>query len=340
MFNNMLIASAPGKIILFGEQAVVYDKLSIAAAIDRRAKVTVKQGKEGVKIFSRNFDLERTLSREGLLELLKKFKGLKEKKNYGEIKKIGEEDVLLPLFLVIGKIMERYGFLDVNVLVESEIPKNLGSSSAVFAATALAISKFLNKNLSKKEISTLTYEGDLIAHGGYPSGIDNSIVTYGGFLQYRKSEGIKPLALKFGLPLLLVNSGEPAKTSQTVSFIRNLKEKKPGLVSPILNKLEEISRLGIISLKLKNLEKLGNLMNDYYQELRKLGISTEKLDRIISLALTNGALGAKPTGGWGGGCCLILAKGKKEMVNLIKVFKKNNFNSFHTKLGVEGVKLI
>lgn len=302
----MITASAPGKIILFGEHSVVYDKLGIAATIDKKVLVRVSKGKRGIRFLSENFNKE----------------------------------FLSPRLIVIREIMRKYGFSALDISVESEIPKNLGSSSATFAAIALAVSKFLNKDLTKKEISALAYQGDIVAHAGIPSGIDSSVVVCGGYIQYQKSKGALPLNINFKLPLIVVDSGERAETGKIVSFVRDLKRKKPKFVNSVLNKLDKISRLGLKALKLRALKKIGGLMTNYYQELRKLGISTPKLDKIISLALEQGALGAKPTGSWGGGCCLVLAKNQKEIFRLLKFFRTNGFDAFQTKIGCEGVKLI
>ena len=336
----MIITSAPGKIILFGEHAVVYDKLGIACSIDKRCFVKISPtNKNIVFIKAEDLGLKKSFRKKELSDFFEAINTLKEKGELDEIKEIYRKDRLSPCFFVIASIFRRYDFKGLKIEIESEIPKNLGSSSAVFSALALAISKFLGKKLSKKEISDFAFEGDIIAHGGTPSGIDNNVVTYGGYIQYKKSEGVRLPNINFKLPLVIVDSGEPAKTSKTVSFIRKLKEEKPKFVNPVLEKLEEISYLGIKALKSKNLKKFGSLMIKYYHELKKLKISTKKLDRIISLALKNKALGAKPTGGWGGGSCLVLAKNQKGIVNLIKIFQNNGFKAFQSKIGVEGVKL-
>ncbi len=81
-------------------------------------------------------------------------------------------------------------------------------------------------------------------------------------------------------------------------------------------------------------------MVEYYKELKKLKISTPKLDNIVEIALKNKALGVKPTGGWGGGCCLVLFDNKDKALKLINTFKDYGFSSFLSKSGVEGTKII
>jgi mevalonate kinase len=337
---SKLIASAPGKVILVGEHAVVYGKLGIATSINKRCFVTVSPFKRNILITSKNLNLRKSLTMDEILNFSKKINELKIKNKFKEIKEIGKKDKLSPIYFVIGNLMHRYSFKPIKVSIESKIPKNLGSSSAVFSAIALGVSRYLGLSLSKKKISGLTYEGDIIAHGGTPSGIDNSIVTYGGFIQYKKSEGVKRFHIKFELPLIFVDSGEPSRTADTVPYIREQREKNKAFVNSILNRLNLISINFLNALRKKRIEILGKLMYEYYLELRKLKISTRKLDRIIEIAMNSGALGAKPTGGWGGGCCIVLAKNKSHIYDLIKNYKKEKFKAFKINIGVDGVKLI
>jgi len=335
----MIKTSAPGKVILFGEHAVVYDKLGIATSIDKRAYVTVSNGKEGITIESKNLGLKKLLSEKKLFTLLKDIENLKTKKDFERIKEISK-DKLLASFFVVAKLTEKFGFRGLKILIDSEIPKNLGSSSSIFSAIVLGVSIFLGKKISKKDIAKIANEGDIVAHGGLSSGIDANTVTYGGYLKYKKSEGIIPLDINFEIPLVIVDSGEPARTGETVPYINKLKEENPGLIEEVLDRLDEISRFGLDAIKAQNLKKIGRLMINYYQELKKLNISTASLDKIVQIALDHQVLGVKPTGGWGGGCCIVLTKNQKEIFNLIKEFKINGFKSFQSKIGVEGVKLV
>lgn len=337
----MIIASAPAKVILFGEHAVVYDKLGIVCSLDKRCNVSVFPAKkDNVFIDSKNFCPARTLNKKELFKVFNKINDLRTKEKLEKIKEIYKEDKLIPSFFVVANIFEKYAFKSLRIDIQSKITKNLGSSSALFSAIALGVLKFLKKNPSKKEISFFSYQGDLIAHGGSPSGIDNAAVTYGGYLKYRKSQDLEPLKIDFNIPLLIVKSGQDSRTAETVSYIRKRKEEEPQFVNSVLDYLNNISEKALKALISRKLDVLGTLMFKYYQELKKLNISTKKLDRIIEIAFENNALGAKPTGGWGGGCCLVLAENEKKIINLIKVFKENGFNSFKSKTGVEGVKLI
>jgi len=337
----MIITSAPGKIILFGEHAVVYDKLGIACSIDKRCNVKIlPNSKNNVFIEAEDFNLKDSLKKRELFNLWEEINYLINGKRFKEIREIFKKNQLIPSFFVISNILKKYGFKGLKLKIKSQVPKNLGSSSAVFSAISLAVLSFLGKKVSKKEISDFAYQGDLIAHGGTPSGIDNSIVTYGGYLKYRKSKGIEFLKVDFKIPLLVVDSGEKTITGETVSYIRKRRQENPEFINSVLDSLNDISEKALECLKLQDFDNLGKLMYRYYKELKKLDISTSKLDKIIEIALQNRVLGVKPTGGWGGGCCVVLVKNQKRITDLIEVFERKGFKSFQAKIGVEGVKLI
>jgi mevalonate kinase len=152
--------------------------------------------------------------------------------------------------------------------------------------------------------------------------------------------GITPLSINFEVPLIFIDSGQPASTSETVPFIRKQREDHPEFVDKIMDTLNAISALSLDALKSRSLGLLGNLMLEYYVELKKLDISTDKLDEIVGIAMKNGALGAKPTGGWGGGCCIALAKDQEQADMLAKAYRDNGFNSFQAKVGVEGISVV
>ncbi|MEM7820381.1 MAG: mevalonate kinase [Candidatus Aenigmatarchaeota archaeon] len=333
----MYTASAPHKIILFGEHAVVHGRLGIAGAIDKRVIITAKHCEDGIKCVDllgiNNFNSNRN----ELTELLTKFQQMLELKKYDEIKKLSFSEAIK---IVIAATLERLGWSDVEIEIHRrDILKGIGGSAAIWAATVTALGALLGKPLTKEQINELAYLGDVVAHGGTPSGIDNSVVTYGGYISYTKATGPKPLAIKFELPLIVVDSGEPANTCVTVPYVREQLAKDPERVNAIFDNLHNISEGALVALEEKNLQRIGELMTQYYEELRKLNISTQNLDKIVNIALTHGAIGAKPTGGWGGGVCIVLAKDTSSAKELIKIFDKNNFKAFIAKLGAEGVRL-
>ncbi len=239
----MIITSSPGKVILFGEHAVVYDKLGIACTIDKRCYVKVSfSNKENISVRSIDLDLSNSFQEKQLLDLFETINKLKTNKEFQKIREIYQENRLVPVFFILGDIAKKYGFRGLEIEIKSDIPKNLGSSSAVFSAVAFGVLSLLKEDVSKKEISDFAFLGDILAHGGTPSGIDNTIVTYGGYLKYKKSQGVIPLNINFEIPLLIVDSGEEAQTGEMVSFVREEKKKNSKFVDDILHSLDIISQ--------------------------------------------------------------------------------------------------
>ena len=331
----MIVTKAPSKIILFGEHAVVYDKLGIVATTDKSTHMKVEEYGDGLtsaygtEVFSR--------TKEDVSEFYERFSKFYEEKNFDEIKKMSFNDALS---VVYSKLIEKFGYKGVMITtVHDRSLKGMGGSASTFAAFVLGYAKLLGKQISTKEIADISFIGDVVAHAGIPSGIDTSAVTYGGYLTYRKSEGMKKIDIDFEIPILIVDSGEPAKTSETVSYVRKLRGDDVKFVDAVFEKLDNISRDALSALKSKDIAEFGRLMYEYYSELKKLNISTDRLDAIIAIARSSGALGAKPTGGWGGGNCIVLAKDAEHINELIKIYNENGYSAFSTELGVEGVHL-
>jgi len=330
----MVTASAPHKVILFGEHAVVHGMLGIAGALDERITAVVQPSKD-IRCHDSLLDLNNFNADVKEMKLfLDRFRKLLSEKNFDEIKKLSA------MKTVIAETLDRCDWENVSVEIKrKEILKGIGASSAVWAATAAAIGKFLGNDFTKEQISEISYIGDVVAHGGTPSGIDNSTVTFGGFITYTKETGPRPLSINFELPIIVIYSDEFASTGTTVRYIHEQLEKEPERVSIILDNLNEISKKGLDALNNRDLKIIGQMMTEYYNELHKLGISTETLDKIMKIAMENGALGAKPTGGWGGGVCIALAKDAVDSDKLIEMFRKSGFRAFKTKLGAPGVRI-
>ena len=329
---GLINTSSPGKIILFGEHAVVYDKLGIASTINLRARVSAKIGNPIV--ISKNFNHRWDYSESELQQLLSTFEKLKEQKKFDEIKKLNSKEI--PIKFILAKIFDKYDYKPINVEMFSEIKKGLGSSSSIFSAIILAICNLLDKNISKEKISRLTYEGDVIAHGGTPSGIDNNVVTFGGYIKYKKSEGFEKLKISSKISLIIVDSGRPSTTAETVMHVRKLGEKKPNFVSQILEKISDMSLNAAEALRKGDREELGKLMTQNHELLKQLGVSTPELNKLVNLALKNNAYGAKLTGSGGGGCIIASTENQEKLKNM---FIKNGYKAFITKLGVEGVRV-
>jgi len=177
-------ASAPAKIILFGEHFVVYGEPAIVLAIDKRAYVSAKlRTDQRLYINSVNLGLSGFFTK----EQFHPERGGEEARTKLEPVKVAAQRVLDFSKKEVGLSLE----------VRSSIPvaSGLGSSAAVAAAVAVAVSQLLDVKLSKEQIFDIAYEAERLVHGT-PSGIDPAISTYGGVLLFHKNRGVKSLNVK------------------------------------------------------------------------------------------------------------------------------------------------
>ncbi|MCD6262871.1 mevalonate kinase, partial [Candidatus Bathyarchaeota archaeon] len=183
----------------------------------------------------------------------------------------------------------------------------LGSSAAASVATVAAVGELLGGGLTPDEISLLAYEAERVVHGT-PSGIDNTIATYGGGLIYERGKSMERLESLREIPLVIGNTGRSRSTGELVERVRRLREKYRTLVDPIIDAIAHIARLGREALLEGDLQRMGELMRMNHGLLWALGVSSPELDRLVNAALEAGALGAKLTGAGGGGCMIALAE--------------------------------
>lgn len=317
-------ASAPGKIILFGEHSVVYRGPAVALAIDRRARVIAEE-RGDKKIFIDAADL-------GIA-------GFFEDGGYRPVRGGMRGGVSLRAIDASARqTMKHMGISGgVSIKVSSEIPiaVGLGSSAAICVATVAAIGELLGGGLSKEEISSLAFEGEKLIHGS-PSGIDNNISTHGGILRYERGGGYERYELEGGLPLIVGNTGVRRSTRVMVERVRDLWERERGTVEGIIDLLGRISSQGLDALLRGELGRVGTLMNISHGLLSSLGVSCPELDLLVHSARRAGALGAKLTGAGGGGCMIALA-GVNRLEGVEEAIARSGGRPMRVSLSSEGV---
>jgi len=304
-----VLASAPAKIILFGEHSVVYGKPAIAAAIDLRTYVRAEFNDSGrVKIEAKD------IKTPGLIV------SFSENEIYFESDYGKAAEVLSYVRQAIELVKEEAdkNGTGITVSITSQIPvgAGLGSSAAVAVATIGAVSRLLGLELSNEEIGKLGHRVELLVQGA-SSGIDPTVSAIGGFIHYERG---KFEHLPFmELPIVVGYTGSSGSTKELVAMVRDRRESMPEIVEPILvsmGKVVEKAREVLLSdLDEKTrFEMLGKLININHGLLDALGVSTKKLSELVYAARTAGALGAKITGAGGGGCMYALAPEKQSEV--------------------------
>lgn len=285
-----ILSKAPGKIILFGEHAVVYDRPAIAIPVFQvQAKASI---------------LADPLAPPGRVMIEAHEIGLR-----ANLSSLPEDH---PLTLAIRGTQETLGIPRLPAMrlaISSTIPvaAGLGSGAAVSVAVIRALSAFLGAPLEDEEVNRLAYKVEQRLHGT-PSGIDNTVVTYARPVYFCRSTGFQPL--KPGIPLTFVigDTGVKSPTAEAVGDVRILWQAEPETTEAIFDQIGGLVDKARQSLETGPAGVLGPLMNENQTLLERIGVSSLDLDRLVKVARKSGALGAKLSGGGRGGNMIALVE--------------------------------
>ncbi|MBC8516725.1 MAG: mevalonate kinase [Nitrosopumilus sp.] len=306
-------ASSPAKVILFGEHFVVYGVKAILCAINKRITVTAETIKEN-KIYIK--------SNIGNLEL-------EPNKDISEI-----NSPLKPFYYLANKLLENQK-TGIKIDVESEIPLGvgLGSSSACCVAGAAAISRLFNKT-SKEEILELAIEAEKTIFEN-TSGADCTVCTYGGIMEYDKKNGFTKIESEPNFHLVIANSNIEHSTKMVVEGVKQFKENDENRFSILCDKESKLIEDVLDLLKKNNTVELGNKIRENQEYLETIGISNEKLRKMIQIG-QNKSFGAKITGAGGGGCIIALTD-ESNLEQTLNQFKEDNYDCFSVKIDFKGL---
>ena len=318
-------ATAPGKMILYGEHSVVYRGPAVVLAIDRRANVYAKK-RTDKKIFIDADNLG--------------FSGYFEDNVYHAVRgNAWRGRNLAALNVSAKKTMEYLGVEGgVNLKVRSMIPiaVGLGSSAAICVATVSAVEKLHEGGLKKEEISNVAFEGETIIHGK-PSGVDNNVSTFGGVMSYERDVGFKHHKLTKEIPFIIGNTRKKRSTKRMVENVAALKERNPAIMDNFIDAMGNVAREGLDALLKIDLSRMGDLMDLNHGLLSGIGVSTMKLEILCHTARKNGALGAKLTGAGGGGCIIALSE-EVYMSDIERAIRRRKSDAYRVSLTDQGVK--
>src|SRR3990170_3887156 len=324
--SKVVTASAPAKVILFGEHFVVYGQPAIVVAIDKRASATAQVRKDN-RISINSVDL-------GISGV---FKGDRFQAKRGGAKgRFRLEPVRRAVQLALERADKKVG---IDLRIKSSIPVSagLGSSAAVATSTVAAVSNLLGIELSRDEIFRMAYESERLVHGT-PSGIDPAIATYGGPLQFQKDKDFINLNVHANIPLVVGNTRVERSTGELVAKVRRMNENFPSIMKLIIVTGARIALEAAEALRQGNLQTAGELMNMNHALLCAVDVSHESLERLIFAARRSGAFGAKLTGGGGGGCMIALAEEKK-LKRVMVAIERAGGTAFEACKTDEGVRI-
>ncbi len=341
----MIKVSAPGKMILLGEYAVLEGAPALVSAVNRQAAVTVtlREGNEfsvhspSLKIGRQPFILTSNL-------------------------KIRYDPNLSPLISnklhfftdIFESILEgfkAYGTppfmqieLETDAFYSAELHRKLGfgSSSALTTALTSAIAEASGFNLTEGEIFRHALVAHRAAQGKAGSGIDIAACTYGGVLEYKMEQTPKKLEPWEELPLAVVWTGASASTSTMVQSVSALKEKNAALFKEIITELGWISEQGISAYREQQIQSFLSAVENFYTALKRLGresntsIISGPHQELAEMAAQNGAV-YKPSGAGGGDIGLLFASSKENLIKIKNEAAEKGFKIVDTNISSDGV---
>lgn len=282
----MIRATAPGKLILFGEHAVVYGQPALAVPVPDlqvTAEITPLDNAEG-----RIYILAPDINQQAWLD------------------ELPENN---PLVRIITSTLEVLAGkpASIQLRITSSIPvaAGMGSSAAVSIAIIRALAAFMGKSLAPEQQSLLALDVERIHHGS-PSGIDNTVIAYNQPVWFVRGQQPEPFHIADALPLVIADSGIHTPTSEAVAHVRKQYEQDETATRVILEQIGHITQQARVGLERGDLPSLGSLMNENQSLLRSLGVSCPALDELIHTSLELGALGAKLSGAGLGGNMIAL----------------------------------
>jgi len=253
----------------------------------------------------------------------------------------GNHELLEPLRLAakatLNHLRSKAGNLRVEASCEIPIGAGLGSSASTTVATISAVAKSRRDKLDRREIFELAFIPERYLHGK-PSGVDQATSTYGGVIQYKRPSQIVPIDIKRPPTLVVCDSGFHRSTKKLVGSVVKKSQKQKSKFETHLNEVSSISSSVVKALRAEESHDLGSLMNRNHELLKDIGVSTPRLDLLVSKARKAGALGAKLTGAGGGGCIIALCEQNKDRLRIGKMLRKAGGKVYNVSLDARGVQ--
>jgi mevalonate kinase len=322
-------ASAPAKVILFGEHFVVYGNPAILASISRRISVsacTIADNKDKIAIRS-DIGVAGQYNEDGEFNMLE-----------GGVKSKGALD---PLHTAIKRVLlARNKKTGIKISISSEVPPGigLGSSAASCVATVAAVDSLFQKRPSRQKICKLAIESERLIHKR-TSGADCYVSTFGGLIQYHNmSKGFKKLDVKRrSLPLVVASTGIKHSTADLVGIVKRFKDKDHILFESLAKQAKDICLQARTALAYGKCDRVGELMNENQIILQQIGVSHYKAEALIDICIKAGAVGAKITGAGGGGSVISLAATKQDSTKIASRVKAAGYQSFEVEIDYRGL---
>ncbi|MEM6957352.1 MAG: mevalonate kinase [Myxococcota bacterium] len=296
-----------GKIILFGEHAVVHGTPALAAALGL-----------GVSAEANAADTSRISIEPWSLDLSP-----------------DDDHAIARAFAALLATYESAQPVHVHLKVDLPGGAGLGCSAAMGVATCEALDAVYQVERSRLERGAHTLVWEHVFHGN-PSGVDNAVSAAGGVVLFRRGQTPEPVVPRHALPLVIAHSGESSSTKEIVAMVGRQYERERERVQQAFDAIESVVMNGKLAIEQGELKSVGQLMTMNQLLLSGLMLSTERIETLCRAAEGAGALGAKLTGAGAGGCMIALAEDIEHAREIEKAMVPHASMTFVTAAGISG----
>jgi mevalonate kinase len=300
-----------GKVILFGEHAVVYGVPAMAAGLRQGASATAvashAPGPSTLQLLPVNSTFENDAR---------------------------SPEPLARAFAAVLDATPGANECRWTVTGRMEVPPGAGLGSS--AALGVAIARALDPGVSPSVAAERADAWERVFHGN-PSGIDANAAAHGGWFTFRRGAGIEPLDVRGRMLLCVGNSGASASTKKIVDMVARQRERNPITVDKLFDRIEVLVHRGAQAIRAGDIVGVGELMTRNQDYLRQLNVSTPELDRLCAIACDAGAAGAKLTGSGGGGCVIAPVTDEEVGDRIIEGWAREGFQGFLSRVSADTV---
>lgn len=375
-----LSVSSPGKIIITGEHIVVYERdledkpyMGITTSIGKESTVNFESLKTGkTSIYSSGLNAVRTLDDEEIKRVYKSFEdtfrlieapgrpedpklalhsSLERVKALSCLRHTSEYYILEAFIYPIGHYMKKYNnYTPTRIDISTELTKGLGRSASISAAVAGAAHVFYKKeepitkitDVQKNSFVKVAKDTDNICHGGISSGIDPSTSVFGGIKSYSRIKGLENIECDLSdCYMLIIDSGQESDTAKATEHVSTLYVQNTNDTQKICTDINKISYDTLSCLKKGDIVSVGSNMHEAHKLLGKLGISTEKIDKIVEKVMENdNVYGAKLTGAGMGGSVIAISDSEKVLEEIGMSFREKELDAYVTEIATEGTRIL
>jgi phosphomevalonate kinase len=325
--------SAPGKVVIAGEYAVLEGHIAIVAAVDARAAIRWSRDIDGSRVTPDGSPQNSTLPPEVVLA-----------------RRVAEAS--------LGVISGLTLALDTEALRQGDRKYGLGSSAAGAAAAVGAVmaAHGIDPATRREALLHLAHEGHRsVAPQG--SGVDVAAASLGGFLRFRRGEvsargaefgadiaEASPIAWPSSLVPALVWTGTPARTSELVAKVNALRAGDAKGHRAAIDAIAAEAARFAAALATADASEAIAALDAHGEAMAALGraadapIVTESLAAAASLARELGGA-AKPSGAGGGDIAIALLPDLAARDAFFARAPSLGLQPLDVALGAEGVRL-